>query len=176
MKKFLLLFTVCVLHISAFAGSKAGIDFKIGTGYMDTVKTEYINSAYETNSLSTIVIGAGVEYYDNSSVYVGGDIELAVVDDAYTNAYGSLTTIFGKVGLHLDRSVIVYGLGGFAYQSLKSDTISTNGTGYVVGGGIKLNHKENIGMEVNLKRSQLSDEEDETYYVNSITVNGIFFF
>jgi len=170
------IFVILTMNLTLWGSSKLGIDFKIGTGYMDTVKTEYKDSEYERNSLSTAVLGIGLEYYDNLNIYTGGDVELAIVDDSYTNAYGSLTTVFGKVGIHLERTIIVYGLGGFAYHDLTSDTMSTNGTGFVYGGGIKLNHKQNIGMEINLKRSQLTDQLDDDYYVNSITINCILFF
>jgi len=170
------IFVILTMNLTLWGASKLGVDFKIGTGYMDTVKTEYKDSKYETNSLSTIVLGMGAEYYENLSIYVGSDVELAIVDDEYTNAYGSLTTVFGKVGIHLERTIIVYGLGGFAYHDLTTQTINTNGAGLVYGGGVKINHKQNVGMEINLKRSQLTDDLNNDYYVNSVTLNCILFF
>ncbi|MEA3314393.1 MAG: hypothetical protein U9Q30_00880 [Campylobacterota bacterium] len=177
MKKLILtLFIVLTMNVTLWGGSKLGLDFKIGTGYMDTVKTEYKNSKYETNSLSTVVLGIGAEYYDNLNIYIGSDLEFAIADDQYTNAYGSLTTAFGKVGIHIDKTIIVYGLGGFAYHDLNSQTINTSGSGIVFGGGLKLNHKQNVGMEINFKRSQLTDNSETKYYVNSMTLNCVLFF
>ncbi len=177
MKKVLLVVLLIVsCSSSLYSSSKMGVDFKIGSGYMDTVKTEYVNSKYENNSLSTFVIGAGLEFYDKSSIYVGSDIEIAIVDDAYTNAIGSLTTIFAKIGFHIDKSIIAYGLGGFSYQNLQTETIDTSGSGYVYGAGVKFNHQHNIGVEANIKMSQLVDNFNNEYLVNSITINCVLFF
>jgi len=176
MKKILLSLVIIGLNSFIFAGSKVGIDFKIGTGYMDTVRTEYINSKYEINSLSTFVIGGGIEFYDRANLYIGSDIEFAMIDDQYTNATGYLTTIFGKVGFHIEKTIILYALGGYSHQNIYTETTNTNGNGYVYGGGIKFNHRQNIGAEVNLKRSQLVDDFDNEYVVSSMTVNWILFF
>lgn len=171
------IFVILTISETLFASSsKLGLDFKIGTGYMDSVKTEYKNSKYENNSLSTVVLGLGGEYYDNSNIYIGTDLELALADDQYTNAYGSLTTVFEKVGIHIDKSIIVYGLGGFAYHNLTTETMDISGSGFVFGGGFKINYKRNVGMEVNIKRSQLTDNSDNKYYVNSMTLNCVLFF